>query len=52
MLFGSVGTNQTENPVSLIGIRRPDFLAIHQPVIALVFTLRLKACEVRASARL
>ena len=52
MLFRSVGAHKTENPVRLIGIRGPDLLTIHQPVIALVFTFGLKTSKVRSRARL
>ena len=45
-----VGADKTENPVCLVGIARPDLLAIHDPVIALVLAERLQRNEIGTGA--
>ena len=47
-----VGADQAENPVGLVGIARPDLLAVDDPVIALVLAERLQRHEVRPRPRL
>ena len=52
MLLRGVGADEAEDPVRLIGIGRPDLLAVDQEVIAFVFALRAKASQIRPSPRL
>src|SRR4029079_18288010 len=51
-LLGLAGcADQAEDPVRLVSIAGPDFLAIDQPVIAFVFRLCVKARQVRSGTR-
>src|SRR5579872_6250822 len=51
VLLAVVGAHQTENPVRLVGIRRPDLLAVDEIMITLVNGLGTKARKVGTRAR-
>ena len=51
MLDGGICAHEAENPVGLVGIRGPDFLAIDQVMVALVFAFGLQVSQIRAGAR-
>ena len=48
---GRIGAHQTENPVGLVGERRPDLRTVDQVVVAAVFGARLQRREIRTRAR-
>ncbi len=50
MFDACVCAHEGKDPVGFVSVRRPDFLAIDEVVVALVFTLGLKVCKVRAGA--
>ncbi len=51
MLHALIGPDETEDPVGLISIRGPDFLAIDEPMVAFVLALGLKVGEIRSGTR-
>jgi hypothetical protein len=46
MLLRRVGADETENPVGLIGVTRPDLVAVDEKVVTLIFAAGTKRCEV------
>ena len=48
MLDAGICPDQTENPVGLIGIAGPNFLAVDEVMVAFVFCAGLQAGQVRA----
>ena len=48
IFVGLVGAHEAENPICLVRIRRPDFLAIDDPMISLVFAKGLHRYKVTA----
>src|SRR4030095_13852276 len=47
-----IGAHQAEHPVGLVGVGRPDLLAVDDVVIAVEHRARLEAGEIAAGARL
>src|SRR3546814_19138749 len=45
---GRIGSYEAEDPVRLVGVAGPDLLAVDEPMVALVLTLRLERSEVVA----
>ena len=52
MLLVLVGAGQAENPVGLIGIAGPDFLAVDQIMVALIDRAGLQRGQIGTGARL
>ena len=53
MLLGrAIGAHQAENPVGVVGVRRPDLLAGDDEIIAVAFGAGLQRGEVRSGVRL
>ena len=52
LLHGGVGAGEDENPVGILGERRPGLLAVDHPFAALALGGRLQSGEIGAGARL
>ena len=52
LLAGVIGAHQAENPVGVLGIRRPDLGAVDNEIIAIALCFGFETRQVRARSRL
>ena len=52
LLAGVIGAHQAENPVGVLGIRRPDLGTVDNEIIAIALCFRFETRQVRAGTRL